>query len=277
MPNRRTHPLRWLPRLCLATLALCAALFIFNIFWSIILYTPARNSGLWSQGGACDHSIRQIRRGVGPRFGHRAQPRTLQMELEDGLDAGRVCLIRGNPLVAAAGPRGRGVDLGSQAHTGASWCPGSCMAACALAGLVALAVSARAPERWDRPGGVIQLGAGGVLVRWGQVPGVTTGWTRARDISGGILLLQASYDADLDFIWWPHHTTIGSTHTVQVPLWPLLVLTSTAAIWLSHRSRMRTRPGHCPRCGYNLSGLPAPTDPSAAPRCPECGHIGSTT
>jgi hypothetical protein len=51
---------------------------------------------------------------------------------------------------------------------------------------------------------------------------------------------------------------------VHLPLWlPLLVLAiPTAYIW--HRDRRRYPPGHCQKCGYDLTG-------NESGKCPECG------
>jgi len=49
----------------------------------------------------------------------------------------------------------------------------------------------------------------------------------------------------------------------HVPLWSMLMLLLIPTTWIWYRDR--PRPGHCPNCNYNLSGL----DKSP---CPECGH-----
>ena len=51
---------------------------------------------------------------------------------------------------------------------------------------------------------------------------------------------------------------------VVIPLWlPLVVVTIPTAILL-YRDRRRIPPGHCQKCGYNLTG-------NTSGRCPECG------
>ena len=55
---------------------------------------------------------------------------------------------------------------------------------------------------------------------------------------------------------------------VRIPLWVfaivamLVALPATAVAIVRHR---RSKPGHCPRCGYDLRATPD--------RCPECGDV----
>jgi hypothetical protein len=67
-----------------------------------------------------------------------------------------------------------------------------------------------------------------------------------------------------------------STLTVAVPLWELSLLAAVpvlaagaAKLWAAWRRR-RTRPGHCPRCGYDLRATPEGGG-ALLGRCPECG------
>ena len=53
--------------------------------------------------------------------------------------------------------------------------------------------------------------------------------------------------------WWAY-----------APLWPFVVLPGILAVWLWRRDR-RPGPGHCQRCGYNLTG-------NVSGICPECGE-----
>ncbi len=69
--------------------------------------------------------------------------------------------------------------------------------------------------------------------------------------------------------WWcrPYHQVVGADerfHYLAIPLWiPFLVtLIPTAFLWYRDR---RHPPGHCQKCGYNLTG-------NESGRCPECGQ-----
>ena len=55
---------------------------------------------------------------------------------------------------------------------------------------------------------------------------------------------------------------IGTWHII--PFWLLLLLDAIPTAWLWHRDRRRIRPGHCPGCGYDLTG-------NTSGVCPECG------
>lgn len=64
--------------------------------------------------------------------------------------------------------------------------------------------------------------------------------------------------------WWP---TVGWSSGVEgsraVPLWLPVAAALVGAGLLWHRDRRRPA-GHCPRCGYDLTGI-------ASGNCPECG------
>jgi hypothetical protein len=66
-------------------------------------------------------------------------------------------------------------------------------------------------------------------------------------------------------------TIYNEQSQLTAPHWSLaavaaLLPAAYAALWW--RSRRRTRPGLCPKCGYDLRATPG--------RCPECGTISST-
>jgi hypothetical protein len=50
---------------------------------------------------------------------------------------------------------------------------------------------------------------------------------------------------------------------LALPLWPLWLIVAAPTLWLWWLDRRRP-PGSCPRCGYDLSGVPGGV-------CPECG------
>ncbi len=52
---------------------------------------------------------------------------------------------------------------------------------------------------------------------------------------------------------------------VFIPLWMPLAIAAILTAWLWHRDRRRIPPGHCRKCGYNLTG-------NVSGKCPECGN-----
>src|SRR5262249_20025072 len=77
--------------------------------------------------------------------------------------------------------------------------------------------------------------------------------------------------ANIRWRWWWEFDEGSLPHdwSVLVPIWMLALpslLTSATAWRLDTLARRRARVGLCPKCGYNLAGLP-PTSP-----CPECGQ-----
>ncbi len=52
---------------------------------------------------------------------------------------------------------------------------------------------------------------------------------------------------------------------VQIPLWIPLLLSAIPTAWMWHHDRRRILPGHCSRCGYDLTGNTSGT-------CSECGE-----
>lgn len=54
----------------------------------------------------------------------------------------------------------------------------------------------------------------------------------------------------------------GLPSYVAIPLWAIAVPFVLGAVWFFWRGR-RPLPGHCRKCGYDLTGITGP--------CPECG------
>jgi hypothetical protein len=68
------------------------------------------------------------------------------------------------------------------------------------------------------------------------------------------------------FRWMSRSEQQGSVggRGVALPLWlPLLISAPAAFLW--YRDRRRPPPGHCQRCGYDLTG-------NVSGRCSECGE-----
>ncbi len=66
------------------------------------------------------------------------------------------------------------------------------------------------------------------------------------------------------FFWLPFsERDVYVDWIIVIPLWPFLLGIAVPTV-LSLRSRRRYPPGHCVRCGYNLTG-------NTSGLCPECG------
>jgi hypothetical protein len=66
------------------------------------------------------------------------------------------------------------------------------------------------------------------------------------------------------FVWWPQ-AQVSAVRAVRIPLWSLLLGVCAPTIILWWLDRRRIPPGHCHKCGYNLTG-------NVSGRCPECGE-----
>jgi len=123
-----------------------------------------------------------------------------------------------------------------------------------LVTLVLWAVSARWGVTYWGSTAALSCGRGGLSVLTYTV-GVGLpyhGWR----IGTGLGLRGASYRI--------YHSTTQASYYLYVPFWiPFLLVAIPAALfgWLDRR---RIPPGHCQRCGYDLTGNTSGT-------CPECG------
>jgi hypothetical protein len=85
------------------------------------------------------------------------------------------------------------------------------------------------------------------------------------------MFFSTSTDRPLLHYLWPPRALLqrpfyvrGSTMChVSVPFWVAALPLSVLTVWLWRRDR-RPKPGHCQRCGYDLTGNTSGT-------CPECG------
>ena len=116
-----------------------------------------------------------------------------------------------------------------------------------------------APEERQRPAHGASRGTCGT----GVSPVVVT------DIWG----FQVNADRSGDTCWgfeWPRYLSaqvgpIPTTGGVGLPLWFVLAITAIPTAILFYRDRRRIPPGHCQKCGYNLTG-------NVSGICPECGE-----
>ena len=96
-------------------------------------------------------------------------------------------------------------------------------------------------------------------------------------IEQGCLQLEwfKSYPPEGDGWWWYSHEETGWSWrptvlrdpdgwVLEVPLWIPFLLVSSPIALLWWRNRRRIPPGHCQKCGYNLTG-------NTSGICPECG------
>ncbi len=132
-------------------------------------------------------------------------------------------------------------------------------------------------------------------LRWSEVGG-NTGKNYAVSVYGGALFLYHNVKTVPGFIpktavaqrlWvldysagqtaakaWsrcglrPHSELVylSSLREVRIPLWLLFLAAGSPTVYLWITDRDRPLPGHCQKCGYNLTG-------NVSGRCPECGTI----
>jgi len=63
---------------------------------------------------------------------------------------------------------------------------------------------------------------------------------------------------------WPYYCNSRGGWYLSIPLWCFIVVAGLPAACLSWRDHHRFPPGHCQKCGYDLTG-------NVSGRCPECG------
>jgi hypothetical protein len=114
--------------------------------------------------------------------------------------------------------------------------------------------------RWDQTwSSSIVLGQGTLVAIWTDPAGTPL---REIEIRCTGILAAPSY-------WLPEFMSIQLRGDLRknliLPLWLPIVLVGLPTAWLSWRDRRRIPPGHCRKCGYNLTG-------NVSGVCPECGE-----
>ena len=117
----------------------------------------------------------------------------------------------------------------------------------------------RSPHSWDLSigGGNLTTDYGVVELEWGSYP--------VPDENLGIHLRYTKNSLASGFGWGVSRPA----GMIQTPLWPLVVACAACtliAFWVDARFPL-PRPGQCPRCRYDRSGLA-----SKNAVCPECGE-----
>ena len=100
-----------------------------------------------------------------------------------------------------------------------------------------------------------------------------------------IFASRSSEEREIEFleggacVWWFNAALRAPTPSrwpgwtmekrIEMPIWLPIAICAATGVWLCRRALPRS--GHCPRCRYNLAGLP-PDSP-----CPECGQPTAST
>ena len=101
----------------------------------------------------------------------------------------------------------------------------------------------------------------GVILQWGDIRFIHVGDKWGKQSTLGL----NSHAVHPRFKFrWPGIETPGRTTIVRVPLWLPLAAFSIPTFILWRRVRRVIPPGHCPRCGYDLTG-------NTSGVCSECG------
>jgi len=152
------------------------------------------------------------------------------------------------------------------------------LAALAVVLLMLWPVTVWRPASLARGGGAVGAGAGWNVLAWSNAPIAITSWESNSlplwsFVGTGASMLDAPPDS-----WRPCLSTASlsngaavlALHTLWIPAWwpPVIVGMLAGVAWW--RASKAPGPGHCPRCGYDLTGL----TPGAP--CPECGPRNAT-
>ncbi len=132
--------------------------------------------------------------------------------------------------------------------------------------------------KWAGVGACLLLSSASLASTYWEVAWISNNQTHGVGISGGGLVAGVTQTPGpytsgpgwhLDSVppgrnlWWFGYSSAGGgARIIWAPLWaPLVVITVCTAI-LFYCDRLRIPPGHCRKCGYNLTG-------NVSGRCPE--------
>ena len=84
------------------------------------------------------------------------------------------------------------------------------------------------------------------------------GWRVTRHDHGG------AFQSQYGFLWPAPFVPLGLGGADRIPCWFLLLVAAIPTVFLFWRDRRRYPPGHCQKCGYDLTG-------NESGVCSECG------
>ncbi len=139
------------------------------------------------------------------------------------------------------------------------------------------------PLRWSALGLAAALTLGAALSPWWEAGITGTTWQavlgngglRVWWLTGGRTWQPSGLDVIINgatprpFLgWWPRCHPYVWVPNAWLPAWVIVAPTwvAAAALWRSRPAR--TRRGHCPACGYDVSAIPSR---AGTVTCPECG------
>lgn len=65
--------------------------------------------------------------------------------------------------------------------------------------------------------------------------------------------------------WMPSFSSYPDDWSLTIPMFQVVLVAVLTTVVLFYRDRRRILPGHCPRCGYDLTG-------NTSGKCSECGE-----
>lgn len=120
---------------------------------------------------------------------------------------------------------------------------------------------------WDSPRLQYQISAMQGTLYFGWRP---EGWSAATDAYAGEPGWTVAKYSGFEWCWWFGRGRLTTITWVEIPLYiPLGILLLLTALSWYKAIQHRVLPGHCQKCGYDLTG-------NTSGRCPECGEKTET-